>query len=421
MNDVHVTGRTTTGSRARLVWILCTCAAGIALAAFLWTREHPAGTAAAPRDEKAAAAPGGAGPGGAMRAPPVTVTNVLRGDVPVILEGLGTVTPIASVTVRSQVDGRLESIGFEEGKPVERGQLLAQIDPRPFRIRAQEARAAIARDRAAMQNGELDLKRYEELKQENLIPQQQLDTQRAQVAQMSATLAMDEATLADAELQLQYTRITAPIDGVAGIRKVHPGNLVRSSDVDGLVLLTQIEPISVELTLPQDELPRVARALQRGNPSVQALDRAGENVLGLGRLTVLDNQVNADTASLRLKAEFDNADRALWPSQFVKTRVEIEVRKDVLSVPAEAIVRGPRGDFVYVVDAGNKAEQRPVTVQALESGRALIANGLREDERVIVDGQDQVKPGGSVQPRAAQSLAKTDRAPPADVAAEGQR
>jgi membrane fusion protein, multidrug efflux system len=358
---------------------------------------------------------GAVGEAGAARATPVLVAPAIEGDVPIILEGLGTVTPIASVTVKSQIDGRLDSVHFEEGRSVERGQLLAQIDPRPFRIRLQEARATLERDRAALRNAKLDLDRYEQLARERLVSQQQLDTQRAQVDQLAGSLAIDEAAAADAELQLQYTRITAPIDGVVGLRNVHPGNLVRTTDELGLVTLTQFDPISVIFTLPQDELPKVARALaQRAHAtSVQVLDRAGAEVLGIGRLTVLDNQVNADTASLRLKAEFDNAERTLWPNQFVKARVEIAVRRGVLSIPAEAIARGPNGDFVYVVTAANAAEQRPVKVEAIESGRALIAQGLTAGERVITDGQDQIKPGGLVQPRAAETLAQRERVAPA--------
>jgi multidrug efflux system membrane fusion protein len=354
------------------------------------------------RDRAAAPAPearGGGPSGGAARRPtPVLVAEVALGDVPVILEGLGTVTPIASVTVRSQVDGQLQSVKFTEGAAIERGQLLAQIDPRPFQVRLQQARATLERDRAALENAQRDLARYEQL--QKLLPEQQIDTQRTQVATLGGTIKMDEAAVADAELQLQYTRITAPIDGVAGLRTVNPGNLVRAADSTGIVTLTQLDPISVIFTLPQDDLPQVARALAQGTPQVEVYDRSGTNALGVGKLTVLDNQINVDTGTLKLKAELPNREHALWPNQFVKARVLIETRKGVLSVPAAAISRGPSGEFVYVVGANNQAVQRTVKVESLEGERALIAGGLSPDERVIVDGQDQLKPGAPLLPRA---------------------
>jgi multidrug efflux system membrane fusion protein len=363
-------------------------AAGFAL----WQRKQ-----AAPSEH----ARGGAAAGAANRPTPVLVAEVELGDIPVVLEGLGTVTPIAGVTVRSQVDGQLQAVKFVEGAPIKRGQLLAQIDPRPFQVRLQQAQATLERDRASLENARRDLARYEQL--QKLVPEQQVDTQRTQVATLGGTIKMDEAAVADAELQLQYTRITAPIDGVAGLRTVNPGNLVRAADTTGIVTLTQLDPIAVIFTLPQDELPKVARALARRQapPRVEVYDRSGENVLGVGKLTVLDNQINVDTGTLKLKAELPNPEHALWPNQFVKARVMIETRKGVLSVPAAAIARGPSGEFVYVVGSNNHAEQRPVKVQALEGDRALIAAGLAPDERVIVDGQDQVKPGAPLLPRAA--------------------
>jgi multidrug efflux system membrane fusion protein len=264
-------------------------------------------------------------------------------------------------------------------------------------VQLQQAQATLERDRATLENAQRDLARYEQLGK--LVPQQQVDTQRSQVATLTASLKLDEAAIANARLQLEYARITAPITGVAGIRQVNPGNLVHASDATGIVTLTQLDPISVVFTLPQDELPKVARALQSGKPRVEVFDRAGQAELGTGALTVLDNQVNVDTGTLRLKAELPNPNRALWPNQFVKTRVAIEVRKNVMSVPAAAIERGPSGEYVYVIGADNTAVQRPIKVDSLQGERALIASGLEPGERVIVDGQDQVKPGAPVQPR----------------------
>jgi multidrug efflux system membrane fusion protein len=385
-------------SKGRGPWFVFIVLALVAGGAFFaWKRNHK-DAAAEGGAPGAQAGPGGAGPGGIGKRPvPVLVGEATISDVPVVLEGLGTVTPIASVTVRSRVDGQLDSVKFVEGGMVKRGEVLAQIDPRPFQVQVQQAEATLERDRATLENAQRDLERYSQLGK--LVTQQQIDTQRSQVATLNASIKLDEAAIANAKLQLAYARITAPISGVAGIRIVNPGNLVRASDANGIVSLTQLDPIAVVFTLPQDVLPKVSKALASGNPQVEVFDRSGTALLGTGKLTVLDNQVNADTGTLRLKAELPNPNRALWPNQFVKARVAIEVKKNVLSVPAAAISRGPAGDFVYVVASDDKAEQRAVKVDSVEGERALLSSGLNAGERVIVDGQDQVKPGGLVVPR----------------------
>lgn len=379
--------------RRRGVVILVLLAIALGGGFAVWNRRE----AAAPGSQPSGGGRGGqAGPG--KRPTPVLVGKATVSDVPVVLEGLGTVTPIASVVVRSRVDGQLDSVKFTEGAFVKQGEVLAQIDPRQFQVQLQQAKATLERDRATLDNAQRDLDRYQQLGK--LVTQQQIDTQRSQVATLNASVKLDEAAISNAQLQLEYARITAPISGVAGIRTVNPGNLVRASDTNGLVTLTQLDPISVLFTLPQDVLPKVSRALANGGqPRVEVFDRAGQAMLGVGKLTVLDNLVNADTGTLRLKAELPNPNRALWPNQFVKARVAIEVKKNVLSVPAAAISRGPSGDFVYVVSAGNTAEQRSVAVDSIEGQRALIASGLDGSETVIIDGQDQVKPGGLVVPR----------------------
>lgn len=388
--------------RTLVVFVLLAIAAAGGF--YAWKQRQ--GSGAAPQ---AAAGGPGAGPAGAAKRPtPVLVGQATVSDIPVVLEGLGTVTPIASVTVRSRVDGQLDSVKFTEGAFIKQGEVLAQVDPRPFRVQLEQAKATRDRDRATLENAQRDLDRYQQLGK--LVTQQQIDTQRAQVATLTASVQLDEAAISNAQLQLDYARITAPISGVAGIRTVNPGNLVHASDATGIVTLTQLDPISVVFTLPQDVLPKVSRALASGQPRVEVFDRAGRAALGTGKLTVLDNQVNADTGTLRLKAELPNPNRALWPNQFVKARVAIEVKKDVLSVPAAAIARGPSGDFVYVVVTGNKAEQRPVKVDSIEGERALIASGLDASDTVIVDGQDQVKPGGLVAPRPSAGTVRTEPA-----------
>ena len=333
------------------------------------------------------------------RKQPVIVTTVKPKAFPLLLEGLGTVTPLVTVTVKPQVEGRLLSLSFSEGNRVSRGQLLAEIDPRPFRIRLAQARATQARDEAQLHNAQLDLDRYEKLRDQNLVAQQQLDAQRSQVAQLTAAIDIDRALADDAALQLEYTRIYSPIDAVAGIRRVDPGNLLHITDTNGIVVLTQLDPIAVLFTLPQDELPRIAAALAQGPRKVDALSRAGDVVLASGQLTVIDNQVDASTGTVRFKAQFSNAKRALWPNQFVRARLEVSTREAALTLPAAAVQHGPEGSFVYVVGPGDVAKLRPVTVDVLQADQALIGSGLRAGERVVIDGQDQLKPNARVEPR----------------------
>jgi multidrug efflux system membrane fusion protein len=374
-----------TRGRSLLLW--CAALAMVAIGVGLWLRARSA-PAAPPRAGEIR-----------ERKLPVVVSTVQPKPFQVLLDGLGTVTPLVTVTVKAQVEGRLLSIAFREGGQVRRGQLLAEIDARPFRIRLDQARATLARDRAQLHNAQLDLDRYETLRAQNLVAQQQLDAQRSQVEQLTAALAMDQAAADDAALQLDYTRINSPIDGVAGIRKVDPGNLLRATDANGIVVLTQLDPIAVLFTLPQDELPRIAAALAKGPRKVDALSRAGDQVLAHGLLTVIDNQVDASTGTVRFKAQFENSKHALWPNQFVRARLEVSTQDKALTLPAAAIQHGPNGTFVYVVTAKDVAQLRPVTVDVLQGEEAVIGSGLRAGERVVVDGQDQLKPNASVEPR----------------------
>jgi multidrug efflux system membrane fusion protein len=344
------------------------------------------------------------------RAVPVTTAVVVRRDVPVVVEGLGTVTPLATVAVRSQVDGRLDHVYFVEGQKVKRGELLAQIDPRPFTIQLHTAEATFARDEATLKNAQLDLGRYEKLREGNLIPQQQLDTQRALVAQLDASARTDQAAIENARLQLDYARITSPVDGVTGIRLVDPGNIVRAADTTGIVIVTQLDPIGVVFTLPQDDLPSVQRAIYAGGdagapskPSVEAYARDGADRLGSpGTLELVDNEINTQTATIRLKAKFNNPNPpALWPNQFVKARLKLETLSRALVVPAATIQRGPKGNFVYVVDPNDKSVSiRNVDVKSLQGDDAIVSSGLREGETVVTDGQNQLRPGAKVVSRA---------------------
>ncbi|MGZ6079329.1 MAG: efflux RND transporter periplasmic adaptor subunit [Myxococcaceae bacterium] len=273
------------------------------------------------------------GAGALARVVPVGVSAAEKRDVQIWVEGLGNVTSLATVTVRARVSGQIVSIAFQEGSRVKQGELLVQLDPRPFRIALQQAEATTQRDAATLKNAELDLLRYTELSKQKLIAPQQLDQQRSLVDQSRATVALDQAAVNNARLNLQFTSVTSPIDGVAGVRAVDVGNLVSPTDANGIVVLTQMNPIAVLFTLPQDDLPRVAAAFSKGGLTVEAWDRGGVGKLGTGKLTVIDNQVNAGTATIRLKAEFPNPDLRLWPSLFVKARLQLQTREGVVVVP----------------------------------------------------------------------------------------
>jgi multidrug efflux system membrane fusion protein len=346
-----------------------------------------------------AAGPKGAA-AGADRPVPVLLARAVTRDVPVTLEGLGTVTAYKTVNVRSQVDGRLDRVVFREGQFVKHGDVLAQIDPRPFEIQLHVAEAALARDSAQLRGAERDLMRYEAVVAKQLIPQQQVDDQRATVEQLRGAAQGDHAQIENAKLQLDYARIKSPIDGVTGVRQVDQGNIVRAADATGVVIVTQIDPIAVIFTLPQDDLPRIAAAQGRsGELAVSALSRDGTQTLATGKLEVIDNQINTTTATVRLKAIFPNPKHMLWPNQFVKARLSVDVRRGVLVVPAVAVQRGPQGTFTYVVGAGDVAESRPVTVELIEGDQAIISKGLAAGDAVVIEGQNQLRPGAKVVPR----------------------
>ncbi len=353
---------------------------------------------------KPAAGPGGKG-GPGDRKVPVLVDTVVQKDQPIVLEGLGTVTPLATVQVKSQVDGRLQSVLFKEGAIVKKGELLAQIDPRPFQIQAAQAAATLARDEAQLRNAELLLERNEKLKEQNLIAQQAVDDARTAVDGLKGTRGMDQAAADNAKLQLEYSRIVSPIDGVAGLRLVDQGNLVHASDATGLVVLAQLDPISVVFTLPQDELDRLQRAMAGGNLQVEAWARDGRSLLGTGQLTVIDNQVNATTGTVKLRAQFANPTRALWPNQFVKARLTVDQKKNALVIAAAAVQRGPQGTFVYLADNGT-AKLQQVEVELIEGSFAVISSGLKAGDKVITDGQSQLKPGSPIEPRTAGPVAE---------------
>jgi multidrug efflux system membrane fusion protein len=369
----------------------------IGIALFLRDKTARAGSkGAASASPSGAAAPKGSGSAAPERVVPVATAVATKKDVPVILEGLGTVTPLATVTVKTQVDGRLDKVLFTEGQAVKKGELIALVDSRPFVIQLHSAEATLAKDESQLKNGQLNQERYETLRKGNLIPQQQLTDQQALVAGLDATMRTDRAAIESARLMIDYAHITSPVDGVTGIRQVDPGNLIHPADTNGIVIITQLEPIGVIFTLPQDDLPRVQRAMKEGKVSVEAYARDGIQKLGSGDLLLVDNQVNAQTATIRLKATLPNADHALWPNAFVKARMGLTTLKGVLVVPASVVLRGPNGTFAYVVAADKSVSVRPVEVTSIEGDVAVIGKGLQEGEVVVTDGQNQLKPGSHV-------------------------
>jgi multidrug efflux system membrane fusion protein len=333
---------------------------------------------------------------------PVTVAAVTRQDVPLLLEGIGTVQPVNIVTIRSRVDGELQKVFFTEGQEVKAGDPLAQIDPRPFQAALDEATAKKAQDEAQLANAQRDLERYEALARKDFSSRQQFDTQKAQVAQFQALVQGDQASIDNARIQLDYAAIRSPIDGRAGFRLVDPGNIVHAADATGIVVVTQMHPISVVFTLPEDEVHGVAKAMGGGPLKVSVNSRDGKLHLADGVLKLIDNQIDETTGTIRLKAEFDNADGALWPGEFVMAQLLLRTDAKVLTVPSTAVQRGPNGLYVYVVKPDNTAELRPVEADRLEQAVAVISSGLDEGERVVVSGHLKVQPGAAVTARMAE-------------------
>jgi multidrug efflux system membrane fusion protein len=375
-------------------------------------RTKPADGEGGPPGMRAGGPPGGA-PGGARRFGGDTrVGSALaqRTDLPVHLAALGTVTPIESVVVRSRVEGELQSLHFTEGQRVKKGDLLAQIDPRAFQVELAQGEAAKARNAALLANAKEDLARYETLLAQDSIAAQQVTNQRSLVRQYEAAVLADDATIASARLSLQYARITAPISGRVGLRLATPGNIVRSSDTDGLLTITQDAPISVVFALPEPQLVAVRSAIARGGLPVEARDRDNRTVLATGTLRILDNQIDVATGTVKAKAMFDNRDGALFPNQFVNVKLRVDTIAEAIVVPVSAIQRGASGPFVYVVGDDLTAVMRPVKTGVLEGELQQVTEGLQPGERVVTDGVDRLREGDKV---------KLDDAPSAPRAGPG--
>jgi membrane fusion protein, multidrug efflux system len=333
----------------------------------------------------------------AARSVPVAAVPVREGDMAVALRGLGTVTAFNTVTVRSRVDGQLVDVHFQEGQFVKAGDPLAKIDPRPFEAQLTQAEGQLARDGAQLKDAEINLARFKDLLAKQFISKQQYDDQAAMVGQFGGAVKIDEGAIANAKLQIAYSNITAPIGGRVGLRLVDVGNIVHATDTNGIVVITQVEPIAVLFTVPEDQLSAVMKKLFAGGKlAVEAYDRAGTTKIATGELLTADNQIDATTGTFKLKAVFPNADHALFPNQFVNVRLLLDVRPNTTIVPAAAIRQGPQGAFVYVVRADQTAEVRPVTQGVAEGDDAAVEKGLQSGELVVVDGADKLKEGAKV-------------------------
>ncbi len=340
----------------------------------------------------------------------VDTAAVTQADVPIYLTGLGTVQAFYTVTVTARVDGELQRVAFTEGQTVHQGDLLAQIDPRPNQAAFEQAVATKAKDEAQLANAKRDLARYTLLQPQDLASKQTVDTQRAMVDQLGAQLKVDQAVIDNARTQLDYTRITSPINGRTGIRLVDPGNIVHAADTTGIVVITQVQPISVIFTLPEEDLGAVAGALTAGQVKVTTLSRDGQVELDEGTLSLIDNQIDPATGTVKLKATFNNAHNTLWPGQYVNARVQVRTDRGALIIPDAAVQLGPDGPFTYVVKGDSTVEVRPLTLGDTSGGRTIIARGLALGERVVTSNQYRLQAGAHV--RSAVAEASTHRSAP---------
>lgn len=335
--------------------------------------------------------------GKAERAIPVVGLPTKVADLAVYQNGLGTVTPLQTVTVKSRVDGELNKVEYREGQLVHQGDLLAQIDPRPFEVQLLQAEGQRAKDEAGLKNARADLERYKVLIAEDSVPRQQLDTQAALVNQFEASIKSDQAQVEAAKLNLTYSRITAPITGIIGLRLVDPGNMVRATDPNGLLVITQQQPISVVFTIPSDALPSVLKQTRTGRKlTVEAWDRDLKNKLATGSLLAIDNQIDQATGTVKIKALFPNETFALYPNQFVNARLWVDTLEKAVLVPTAALQRSPQSTYVYVVKPDSTVELRNVEVQLTDGDQTAVKTGLKPGEIVVVDGVDKLQPGSKV-------------------------
>jgi len=346
-------------------------------------------SSADPKQSKAQAA--------APRSISVAVAPVQRQDVPVYLSGLGAVTAFNTANIKSRVDGQIMKVNFREGQDVREGELLLEIDSRPYQVQLEQMQAQLFRDQAQLRDAKLNLDRYIALIPSGSIAQQQVDTQKALVDQLDGTVRNDQAQIDSAKLNITYCHITAPFNGRIGLRQVDPGNIVHAADTNPMLILTQLQPIAVIFTLAEDVLPSVAQQMRRGTLEVDAFSRDDQTKLATGKLLTIDNQIDPSTGTAKLKAVFDNKDEKLWPNQFVNAELLLETRKNSTVVPTAAILRGPQGTFVYAVNPDKTVQDKPVTVSLTQGDTTVVTSGVNPGDTVVTDGQDKLQRGSHIE------------------------
>jgi len=345
------------------------------------------------------------------RAVSVAIATVQRQDVPVYLSGLGAVTAFNTANIKSRVDGQIMKVNFVEGQFVKEGELLIEIDARPYQVQLEQMQAQLFKDQASLRDAKLNLDRYTALIPSGSIAQQQVDTQKATVDQLDGQVRTDQAQIDNAKLQIVYTRITAPFSGRVGLRQVDPGNIVHAADTNPMLILTQLQPIAVIFTLPEDVLPEVAQQMKQRTLEVDALSRDDQTKLATGKLLTIDNQIDPTTGTAKLKAVFDNQNNKLWPNQFVNADLLLETRKNSTVVPTAAILRGPQGTYVYAVNSDKTVQDKPVTVSLTQGDTTVITNGVNPGDVVVTDGQDKLQRGSLIVPRNAAPSTNTGLMP----------
>jgi len=328
---------------------------------------------------------------------PVGAATIGKGDIRIVVNALGTVTPLATVTVKTQIGGQLQEVGFKEGQVVKKGDFLAQIDPRPYEALEQQAEGQLVRDQGLLDQARMDLTRYENLAKTQAIPRQQAEDQVYLVKQYEGAVKTDQAQIQTQKVNLIYCHIVSPIDGRVGLRLVDPGNFVQTTDATGIAVITQLHPISVIFVVPEDDLPQIMAQMRTATQlQVTAFDRANVTQLGIGHVTTLDNQIDTTTGTVKLRAEFDNSDDKLFPNQFVNAQLLVKSLQDVVTVPTAAIQRGAPGTYVYIINADNTVSVRPIKVGPTDGEKAAVDSGLAPGDRVVIDGADRLRDGARV-------------------------